>query len=81
MFSCPSCRRLIDHPEMSSFTCFDVFGIERSFDVDTKELKKQFKALQGRLSFSQILDSRIDIETPALGCVRIRPGIMQHYAA
>jgi len=49
VFSCPSCRRLIDHPEMSALSSFAVFGIERSFDVDTKALKRQFKALQTAL--------------------------------
>jgi len=49
LFSCPSCRRLIDHPEMSSFTCFAVFGIGRDFDVDTKALKKEMKTLQTAL--------------------------------
>ena len=34
---------------MSSFTSFDVFGIERSFDVDAMALKRQFKALQVRV--------------------------------
>ena len=58
VFSCPACKRLIDHPQMAAFTSFDVFGIPRSFDVDTKGLKREFKALQGfQHNFGQILFS------------------------